>query len=262
MGNNQTYEEIEYQLNDIQKLIDINSKDCTNNMKLDENIEISYDMQNDTPTIYRCPICLCIPFLYYNSSKITYICNCGTHICSLDYFFANFISYPINEINYKKSNNNNPISKFCRICSKFISEKSNHHFKYFAHSLLDIQNILIKSEKQYNVYSCYSNHLHKGYNYNYYLDNYFHSSNEILYSSFISKCLNFNIIKKIEDKYTIYQKIKFNDEKIKHNKKIYLFSRFLYYVFQINLSKNNLIFLILLNLYCVTLQLLDYGFDY
>ncbi len=48
---------------------DIFNKDLNNYNNWREinysNIEIIYDKENDIPSIYRCPVCLSIPILYY-----------------------------------------------------------------------------------------------------------------------------------------------------------------------------------------------------
>ena len=79
MGN-ETYEEIEYPLKDISALIESSPKKCTNFNQIDPNIEIIYNTKSDIPSIYRCPICLVIPFFYFyrpQKPKIYYLCNCG-----------------------------------------------------------------------------------------------------------------------------------------------------------------------------------------
>ena len=90
-NKNINYKEIEFPLNNIQNIIKNNSKDCTNCYTLDRDIKIEYDKKNNIPSIYRCPVCLCIPFIIYEK-KICYLCNLGYHKCSLDYFLTNFIS--------------------------------------------------------------------------------------------------------------------------------------------------------------------------
>lgn len=82
---------IEYPLDNITCLIQNDKENCNNTKKLDDsNIEIIYDTKIKEHTIYRCPTCLCIPFLYYTMEKIMYRCNCGIFYCSLDFFFFKF----------------------------------------------------------------------------------------------------------------------------------------------------------------------------
>ena len=257
MGNN-TYEEIEYPLKDISSLIESSSKECTNFNQIDPNIEIIYNTKSDIPSIYRCPICLIIPFLYYNKPenkpKIYYLCNCGFHNCCFNYFFQNFVSIPIDRIIYKDIKDENAKIKFCKQCSKFMSEDSNHDRKYYGHSCKEIDNIFLTS-KNGNFTEFYGG------------ITYAHNCNKldsnkydpkIEFKSFISSYLNFNIIKKLENRYKEYQKIISvvkNEEFKLENYKLYLFAKFLYYVFQKNLSENTLNLQIMLNLYIIIKQL-------
>lgn len=77
MGNKyDKIDKIDNPLNEIKNII-TDSKECSNeNLKDHSNLNIIYSNENNL-IVYRCPICLCIPFLYYNKLKITYICNCG-----------------------------------------------------------------------------------------------------------------------------------------------------------------------------------------
>lgn len=236
MGNN--YEEIEYPLKDINSLIESSPKECSNLNKIDENIEIIYNQKTDIPSIYRCPVCLSIPFLYHDKidkPKIYYICNCGFHNCSFDYFFQYFISMPIDKIIYKEDEN---VSlNFCKICLKFIPEESNHCSQYYTHSSNRINNIFLNSKN--GNFTEFNGEIFHGYNCNK-IDN-INYGRKIIFNSFISNYLNFNIIKKIENKYKKFKNIisKVNNEEYKaENHKLYLFAKFLYYVFKKNLSEN------------------------
>ena len=101
MGNN--YEKIVYPLNKINNLIQKDNIFCNNYRIPDHsNIEIIYEKENN-PFVYRCPIYLFIPFLYYYNGNIIYKCGCGVHKCSIDSFFINFPSYPIETIIYKNN---------------------------------------------------------------------------------------------------------------------------------------------------------------
>jgi len=248
------YKEIEYPLNDIKNIIEKNnSKDYTNCYTLDPNIEIEYDNINNIPSIYRCPVCLCIPFIIYNK-KICYFCNCGYHKCSVDYFLTNFISYPINAVNLK-NNDDIELSKiyFCQVCSKFIINIEEHQSNYYGHPIKNINNIFQKTEEE--NYNCYEIHL----------DNYIYGKNinkisetfgVIKYSNFIKKNLNLSILEKIENCYKIFSTNKeMKNEELIEKKKLYLFSKFLYYVFQKNITENTLVFQIIINIYFIIIQI-------
>jgi hypothetical protein len=215
------YKEIEFPLNNIQNIIKISSKDCTNCYTLDRDIKIEYDKKNNIPSIYRCPVCLCIPFIIYEK-KICYLCNCGYHKCSVDYFLTNFISYPINAL-ILKNYDDIESSKiyFCQVCSKFIIDREEHQNNYYGHPIKNIYNIFQKTEEE---------------NYNYYeikLDNYINGKNtnkesvwSIKFSDFIKNNLNFNILEKIEKCYKKFfknnKKMK-NEELIEKKKIIFIF---------------------------------------
>ena len=86
----------------------------------------------------------------------------------------------------------------------------------------------------------------------------FNFKEKVDYKEFMLKFLNFDIIKLIEDKYKEYnKKIKTKDKNdvINLNKKLYIFSKFLYYVFVKNYTNKNLCFQILFNLAIVCLQI-------
>ena len=247
------YIEIEYPLNDIKNIIEKNnSKDCTNCYTLDPYIEIEYDNINNIPSIYRCPVCLCIPFIIYKT-KICYLCNCGYHKCSVDYFLTNFISYPINAVNLKNYDDiESSKIYFCQICSKFIIDKEEHQSNYYGHPMKNIYNIFQKTEEgNYNYYE-YDNNYIKGKNIKL-SETFFH----IKFSNFITRYLNFNILEKIENSYKIFSKNnkKMKNEELIEKKKLYLFSKFLYYVFQKNIIENTLVFQIILNIYLITIQI-------
>ena len=53
---------------------------------------------------------------------------------------------PIDEIIYKDIKDENAEIKFCKQCSKFISEQSNHCEKYYGHSRKRIDNIFLTSK--------------------------------------------------------------------------------------------------------------------
>jgi hypothetical protein len=152
-NKNINYKEIEFPLNNIQNVIKNNSKDCTNCYTLDPYIEIEYDNINNIPSIYRCPVCLCIPFIIYKT-KICYLCNCGYHKCSVEYFLTNFISYPINAVNLKNYDDiESSKIYFCQVCSKFIIDREEHLNNYYGHPIKNINNIFQKTEEEnYNYY--------------------------------------------------------------------------------------------------------------
>ena len=255
-NKNINYKEIEFPLNNIQNIIKNNSKDCTNCYTLDRDIKIEYDKKNNIPSIYRCPVCLCIPFIIYEK-KICYLCNCGYHKCSVDYFLTNFISYPINTIILKNYENYENIEStdiyFCQVCSKFIIDKEEHQKNYYCHPTKNINNIFQKIEEE---------------NYNYYEferpDDYTNGKNiisetffTIKFSNFIARYLNFNILEKIENCYKIFSanNTEMEDEELIEKKKLYLFSKYLYYVFHKNITENTLVFQIIINLYFITNQI-------
>ena len=263
------YKIIDYPLNGIDNKIEYDIKNCDNYRKANhDNIEIIYEKEsNDIPTIYRCPVCLSIPFLYYNKSNIIYRCNCGSYSCSIDYFLTNFNSYTISKIKYKNNSEINNEIAFCSTCSKFI-EPSNHKNEYYGHVIRILDDIYFKSESGNN---------YDGFNYMHYpfFDgiNISSQSNEknissynktIHFNNLISKYFNFDINKLIEKRYNDFNKI--FDEKNKSkdfkevkdlNSKLYLFSKYLYYVFAKNYAKNNLDFQILINLAFNLKQLYD-----
>ena len=234
MGNK--YTKIEYPLNNIENLINIGSKNCTNFRDINHsNIDIIYEQKgNDIPSVYRCPVCLSIPIFYYTQEKILYQCNCGIYNCSINYFLTSFISYPISKIIFKDNigQNNNNI-RFCSICSLFV-DSSNHSKEYFGHTIKNIDNIFL-NKFEYNKKKEIDNQQ---------------------FREFIKNNLKFDIIKKIEEKYKDFQKL-FNKNKTTEsnnleilNQKLYLLSKFLYYSFQTCLSNNVLNYRILTNLCC------------
>ena len=92
------HQQIKYPLNHINDLIQKDITNCNNTRKPNHSkIEIIYEMTDDGEfTVYRCPVCLCIPFVVnYEYRKIEYKCNCGIHNCSIDYFLLilNLILY-------------------------------------------------------------------------------------------------------------------------------------------------------------------------
>ena len=155
---------------------------------------------------------------------------------------------PIDKIIYKDIKDENVKIKFCKVCSKFISEQSNHSMEYYAHTLKDIDNIFLTS-KNGNFTELIGEIFH-GHNSNK-VDSSEYGS-KMQFKSFISNYLNFNIIKKIENKYKKFQnKISdVNNEEYKlENHKLYLFGKFLYYIFKKNLSTKTLNLQITLNLH-------------
>ena len=63
---------IEYPLKDIEKFIDSKNKICSNkHMTNHDNINIIFNQEsNDIPSLYRCPVCLCIPLAIYQEPRI------------------------------------------------------------------------------------------------------------------------------------------------------------------------------------------------
>ena len=161
---------------------------------------------------------------------------------------------PIDKIIYKDIKDENVKIKFCKVCSKFISDQSNHYIEYYFHILKDIDNIFLTSKN--GNFTEFNGELFHGHNRNK-VDSSEYCS-KIQFKSFISNYLNFNIIKKIENKYKEFQKkasvIK-NEEYKLENHKLYLFAKFLYYVFKKNLSEKTLNLQIMLNLYIIIKQL-------
>ena len=253
MGN-KTFQQIEFPLNNSNHLFKEDKINCNNPKIADHsNIEIIYDKESEI--LYRCPVCLCIPLLYYQYLKIIYKCNCGIYRCSLDYFFTNFKSYPIIKINFKDNLENKEEIAFCSSCVKFINNVNRHKEEYFGHIIRNTNFIFFKSKE-----GNYTEYNYKNY---YYCEgiNQISKNNEINdkenkkinFSSFIKKYLNFNLIGKIEKIYREYQ-IEFNKgkEKLKNenkydknkikiskemNTKLYLFSKFIYFVFERNYKK-------------------------
>ena len=199
------YKKIDYPLNNID--IDFNDESCNNwHRKNHDNIEIQYENRtNDIPTIYRCPICLCIPILYYNELKIFYKCNCGCFNCSIDYFFHNFISYTINDIKIKGNSKNEEIA-YCSSCSQFITDIDKHKNEYYGHIIKIINDIFLKSdsseqgEYRYHYNSSFDSFQFDGINTssNEKKTNYdFHYNNKLKYKDIIINCLKFEIILEI-----------------------------------------------------------------
>ena len=155
---------------------------------------------------------------------------------------------PIDKIIYKDIKDENVKIKFCKVCSKFISDQSNHYIEYYFHILKDIDNIFLTSKN--GNFTEFNGELFHGHNRNK-VDSSEYCS-KIQFKSFISNYLNFNIIKKIENKYKEFQNITSvvkNEEFKLENHKLYLFAKFLYYVFIKNLSEKTLNLQIMLNLY-------------
>ena len=257
---------IEYPLKGVENDILSSDKLCTNFHKANHsNINISYSQQSDDiPTLYSCPICLCIPFAFYQEPYIFYKCNCGEYYCSIDYFLTNFTSYPINEINFKNSSSNINMA-FCSNCSKFINI-NEHAREYYKHTYIILDNIFMKtnSGENYDQFRYKINKRKVDFNEFEFVNAPFYSSDDfnfnekINYKEFMLKFLNFDIIKLIEDKCKEYnKKIKTKDKNdvINLNKKLYIFSNFLYYVFVKNYTNKNLCFQILFNLAIVCLQI-------
>jgi len=165
---------------------------------------------------------------------------------------------PIDKIIYKDIKDENAKIKFCKVCSKFISEQSNHYIEYYFHILKDIDNIFLTSKN--GNFTEYDGELFHGHNLNK-VDSSEYGS-DIKFKSLISNYLNFNIIKKIENKYKEFQNITSvvkNEEFKLENHKLYLFAKFLYYVFIKNLSEKTLNLQIMLNLYIIIKQLNKFG---
>lgn len=269
---------IEYPLDNIAHLIRNDKINCNNKKKLDySNIEIIYDTETKDNTIYRCPVCLCIPFLYYTMEKIVYSCNCGIFYCSLDYFFTNFKSYPITEIIFKEKSETEGEMAFCSSCVKFINNVSKHRREYFGHIIKNTNHIFLNSKKgNFNEFIFPENKkvFYEGIN-QVNLNakneekepeatlNFWKEIVKVFFNSFISKYLNFDIISTIEKTYEKFL-MEFNKGKEKSqksnseikvaeemNSKLFLFSKLIYYVFQKNLSKNTLNFQIIVNIFYV-----------
>ena len=273
MGN---YEKINNPINESKNILDINNQICDNSrIPYHSDIIIEFDKKDDnSKSIYRCPVCLLIPYIQYNSlDTILYRCNCGIHVCSIDYFLNNFPSYPINKITFKNNSRNSKDMAFCSSCSKFIDQPLLHAKEYYDHIIRDIRDIFFHSEVgKYEefYYIQYGGNVYSGINKNSKEKiNMKKHNKSINYKKIISKFLNFNIIKKINDKYIRFQK-RFKEEagKLKKgnpymnyeerikgmeliNEKIYLFAKYIYYIFETNYSQNNLIFQIILNLFWV-----------
>ena len=273
MGNKNTddfkkqgYTMIEYPLKGNENLIENDTKNCTNFHKANhDNIDIIYTSKNSTdniPTIYRCQICLCIPILVFKEPNILFKCNCGDFNCSIDYFLTNFPSYPIDKINYTEKKETKEEISFCSTCSKFI-EASIHRKEYFGHPIKIIDGIFFKSETGENFNEFY--YKTDNIDYIYYINSpYDKEENEKLYDydgpvkyeTFIKNFLDFDINKLIENRLKSFTK-KFNEKKGTSsdtqqiqalNKKLFIFSKFLYYAFIKNYNTKTYNFPILLNL--------------
>ena len=260
------HQQIEYPLNDIKDLIQNDTTNCNNTRKPNHsNIEITYEITDDDAfTVYRCPVCLCIPIINYDLRKIEYKCNCGIHNCSIDYFVTNFKSHPISKIIFKDNSHNNDKMVYCSSCSKFINDVINHKKEYYGHIIRNIDWIFFKSEEgNYTEFKYYKyiidvegiNQVSKKEE-----DN---ETNKIIkFKYLISEFLNYNIIKKIE---SAYQKClkkykKKNDKSLKFmnnqdlefrlnmNNKLYIYLKYIYYCFEKNYSKQNLNMQIIMNL--------------
>ena len=146
---------------------------------------------------------------------------------------TSFISYPISKITLKDNIGQNNQIGFCSICSLFV-DSSNHSKEFYGHTIKSIDNIFLNEFK-------------------------FNKKKEInnqQFREFVKNNLKFEIIKEIEEKYKDFKNI-FNKNKKtesndieKLNQKLYLLSKFLYYSFQICLSKKVLNYRILTNLCC------------
>ena len=254
MGN-QNFQPIEYPLNNSNNLIKEDKINCNNPKIADHsNIEIIYDKESEIPTLYRCPVCLCIPLLYYQKLEIIYKCNCGIYKCSLDYFFTNFKSYPIININFKDNLENKEEIAFCSSCVKFINNVNKHKEEYFGHIIRNTNFIFFKSkEGNYTEYIFECNYCEGINQISKKYKKYAGENRKINFRYFISKYLNFNLIGRIEKLYKEFQKefikgkekLKFENKydinKIKMseemNTKLYLFSKFIYFVFEKNYKK-------------------------
>ena len=258
------YQPIDYPLNDIKDLIQKDITNCNNTRKPNHsNIEITYEITDDsTFTVYRCPICLCIPIINYEFRKIEYKCNCGIHNCSIDYFFTNFKSHPISKIIFKDNSQNNDKMVYCSSCSKFINDVINHKKEYYGHIIRNIDWIFFKSEEgNYTEFKRCGGYLSKNDGINQVSKNEEKNDpyqNIIKFKYLISEFLNYNIIKKIENQYKKFNKK--NEERKKWinnqdlefetnmNSKLYIYSKFIYYCFEKNYSKQNLNMQIIINL--------------
>ena len=213
---------IEYPLKDIEKFIDSKNKICSNkHMANHDNINIIFNQEsNDIPSLYRCPVCLCIPLAIYQEPRIFYKCNCGEYNCSIDYFLSNFISYPISEINFKDSSSEQNFMVFCSDCSKFI-DVNKHKKEYFKHSFKDLNNIIINksNEAKYDEFIIINKSNAKYDEFRYKVNKGFEFMNvcsdskeiedfvnKIQYNDFINKFLKYNIIQLIENKYNEFEK--------------------------------------------------------
>ena len=268
MGN-QNFQPIEYPLNNSNNLIKEDKINCNNPKIADHsNIEIIYDKESEIPTLYRCPVCLCIPLLYYQKLEIIYKCNCGIYKCSLDYFFTNFKSYPIININFKDNLENKEEIAFCSSCVKFINNVNKHKEEYFGHIIRNTNFIFFKSkEGNYTEYIFECNYCEGINQISKKYKKYAGENRKINFRYFISKYLNFNLIGRIEKLYKEFQKEfikgkeklkkenKYDKNKIKiseeMNTKLYLFSKFIYFVFEKNYKKNNLNFQIIFNIFFI-----------
>ena len=144
-GKNYGFKMIEYPLKNAEKYIDSRNKSCSNSRVANhENINVIFNQEsNDIPSLYRCPVCLCIPLAIYQEPRIFYKCNCGEHNCNIDYFLTNFISYPISEINFNTPSSEQGYMVFCSDCNKFI-DVDEHMKEFFKHSYKDLNNVIIK----------------------------------------------------------------------------------------------------------------------
>ena len=267
---NLSFQQIEYPLNSLDDLIKREKLFCDNPKIPDfSNIEIIFNKNDKNPTLYRCPSCLCIPFLYYEELYIVYKCNCGTHICSLDYFFSNFISYPIDKIIFKENKEKNNKIAFCSSCVKFINNVDKHKKEYYGHI---IRNTNYIKGNNYTEFKLERNHYYEGINQVFKCEKLKEKERKINFINFIQKYLNFNIIEKIETSYKNFlkefnkrkenikknvkqKKIEFSEE---FNEKLYSFSKFMYYVFQINYSRKNLNLQIIYNIFYVVYHLYEF----
>ena len=267
MGNNNDVikKRIEYPLQGYEKLFDNDKLYCSNvKTQNHSDIDIEYNKKNNFPSIYRCPICLNIPYFYYDNLLIIYTCNCGTHKCNIDYFFKNFQSYPIKKISFKEKIKKGVEIKFCSTCSKFIYDLHSHRKIYYGHIIRSTADIFLNSKN--NCFQFWKNFdfPFNGNNLSLRKVSPFDKGNTIKYSLFIKKHLNFEI-KEINLKYEEfinnlksvchdYDKKDYED-KIKFNQKLLLLVKYLYFVFIQNYSEKKLIFQILINLFYAKIQI-------
>ena len=265
MGNDNDIiiEKIDYPLKGNEKLFENDKSNCSNiKTPNHSDIVIEYNKKKNFPTIYRCPICLSIPFFYYDNLLITYACNCGINKCSIDYFFTNFQSYPIKKISSKDKINKDAGVKFCSTCLKFITDINSHKKIYYGHIIRSIDNIFIKSKNNCFIFRENHHFPFDGNNLNSKDAKPLEKKHSMKYSLFIKTHLNFDI-KSINKKYEEFKNdLKSNDydkkeyeDKIKFNQKLLLLVKYIYFVFIDNYFEKKLIFQILINLFYAKIQI-------